>query len=76
MSEGCINNNTPWMDTSASPTIRLTQFSHGGGCGCKVAPSLLREIVARAAPGLLPSDLLVGIETGDCSESVYFAAGS
>ena len=65
MSEGCINNNTPWMDTSASPTIRLTQFSHGGGCGCKVAPSLLREIVARAAPGLLPSDLLVGIETGD-----------
>ncbi len=53
------------MDTVASAPLRLTQFSHGGGCGCKIAPAMLREIVARSAPGLLPPDLLVGIETAD-----------
>ncbi len=45
--------------------LRLTQFSHGGGCGCKVAPALLREIVAKAGALPLPPDLLVGIETSD-----------
>jgi selenide,water dikinase len=53
------------MDTTASAPLRLTQFSHGGGCGCKIAPAMLREIVTRSAPGLLPPDLLVGIETAD-----------
>lgn len=53
------------MDASDRPQPRLTQFSHGGGCGCKIAPALLREILAKAAPGVLPRDLLVGIETAD-----------
>jgi len=53
------------MDTSASPIVRLTQFAHGGGCGCKVAPSVLREILARSASGLAPPELLVGVETAD-----------
>ncbi|MFP5418236.1 MAG: selenide, water dikinase SelD [Gammaproteobacteria bacterium] len=57
--------------TEAKPDtpIRLTQYSHGGGCGCKIAPAVLREILsgtpftsnlAAAYP-----DLLVGIEHGD-----------
>ena len=45
--------------------IKLTQFAHGGGCGCKIAPGLLREILARAPQGLVPPELLVGTETSD-----------
>ncbi len=53
------------MDTVAEKPLRLTQFSHGGGCGCKIAPAALREIIARTAPGVIPKQLLVGIETAD-----------
>jgi selenide,water dikinase len=45
--------------------VRLTQFSHGGGCGCKIAPGVLEQILAKSAPGLVPKQLLVGIETAD-----------
>ena len=45
--------------------VRLTQFSHGGGCGCKIAPGVLEQILAKTAPGLIPKALLVGIETAD-----------
>ena len=45
--------------------VKLTQFSHGGGCGCKIAPGVLEQILAKSAPGLLPRELLVGIETSD-----------
>src|SRR5688572_17272694 len=45
--------------------VRLTQFSHGGGCGCKIAPGVLEQILAKTAPGLIPRQLLVGIETSD-----------
>ena len=49
---------------SANP-IRLTAFSHGGGCGCKIAPGVLSEIL-RGARGLpVPKELMVGIETSD-----------
>ena len=47
---------------------RLTSLSHGGGCGCKIAPGVLSEILknSRNLPGLnLPDELLVGIETAD-----------
>ena len=43
---------------------RLTSLSHGGGCGCKIAPGVLSEILKNSA-GLLPKELLVGIETAD-----------
>jgi selenide,water dikinase len=46
-------------------SLRLTEFSHGGGCGCKIAPALLREIIAKAGASPVPADLLVGIETSD-----------
>ena len=45
--------------------LKLTQFSHGGGCGCKIAPGVLEQILAKSAPGLVPKELLVGIETND-----------
>jgi selenide,water dikinase len=47
--------------------LRLTEFSHGGGCGCKIAPGVLQQILAKAGPGAvpLPPALLVGIETSD-----------
>jgi selenide, water dikinase len=45
--------------------IRLTQFSHGGGCGCKIAPAVLSEILAKTPVRGLPKELLVGIESSD-----------
>src|ERR1700745_4223710 len=55
--------NTTLHPPGAAP--RLTSFSHGGGCGCKIAPGVLQDILGKAAPGMLPRDLLVGIETAD-----------
>jgi selenide, water dikinase len=47
------------------PEIRLTQLSHGGGCGCKIAPALLQEILGAAKEKLPYANLLVGTETSD-----------
>ena len=44
---------------------RLTSLSHGGGCGCKIAPGVLSEILKGTAALPLPTELLVGIETSD-----------
>ena len=44
---------------------RLTSLSHGGGCGCKIAPGVLSNIL-KSMPGMpMPPELLVGIETAD-----------
>jgi selenide,water dikinase len=43
----------------------LTSLSHGGGCGCKIAPGLLSEILKGMAAMPIPKELLVGIETAD-----------
>ena len=53
------------MDSQAQETIRLTQFSHGGGCGCKIAPKLLAELLAGSGVNGLFPNLLVGVETSD-----------
>ncbi|MGE5384896.1 MAG: selenide, water dikinase SelD [Betaproteobacteria bacterium] len=45
--------------------IRLTQLSHGGGCGCKIAPGILEKILTQGVGGLVPPQLLVGRETSD-----------
>lgn len=45
--------------------IKLTQFSHGGGCGCKISPAILAEILAQTPLSALPKELLVGSETSD-----------
>jgi len=52
------------MNAPEQPPLRLTSFSHGGGCGCKIAPGVLGEILKGAA-GIVPPELLVGIETSD-----------
>ena len=44
---------------------RLTSLSHGGGCGCKIAPGVLSEILKGTAAMPIPPQLLVGIETAD-----------
>ena len=46
-------------------TPRLTSLSHGGGCGCKIAPGVLREILKNTHGLPVPPQLLVGIETAD-----------
>lgn len=61
------------MTSATSPTLlnplaplRLTSFSHGGGCGCKIAPGVLTKILqSGGAGGLVPPELMVGIETSD-----------
>ena len=50
-------------ERSAEP--RLTSLSHGGGCGCKIAPGVLSEILHGTAGMAVPKELLVGIETAD-----------
>src|ERR1700682_3308240 len=45
-------------------TPRLTDLAHGGGCGCKLAPSVLSEILAKMPAGEF-KHLLVGTETAD-----------
>lgn len=45
--------------------IKLTQFSKGSGCGCKIAPAVLEQLLGCAEPAQLFPDLLVGIETRD-----------
>jgi selenide,water dikinase len=44
---------------------RLTALSHGGGCGCKIAPGVLQKLLAGVTPGIIPPQLLVGTETSD-----------
>jgi selenide, water dikinase len=45
--------------------FRLTSLAHGGGCGCKLAPSVLAQILAKTAVPQQFSSLLVGTETSD-----------
>ena len=52
------------MNAPSELPIKLTSFAHGGGCGCKIAPGVLGEIL-KGAKGIVPPQLLVGIETSD-----------
>lgn len=55
--------NAPQPPRSTAP--RLTSLSHGGGCGCKIAPGVLSEILKTTTAMPVPPQLLVGIETAD-----------
>ncbi|MGS0742297.1 selenide, water dikinase SelD [Glaciimonas sp. GG7] len=57
-----ITNN---VTNNATPAIKLTSFSHGGGCGCKIAPGVLAEILKNSTGFAVPKELMVGIETAD-----------
>jgi len=58
-----MNTATPTPSTHTHP--RLTSLSHGGGCGCKIAPGVLSEILKSTQAMPIPPQLLVGIETAD-----------
>ncbi len=47
------------------PIPRLTSLSHGGGCGCKLSPAILKDLLRRVPSFPAPPELLVGTETGD-----------
>ncbi len=51
------------VHTSAEP--RLSSLSHGGGCGCKIAPGLLSQILKGTSVLPVPPELMVGMETSD-----------
>ena len=53
------------MTTETRTEPRLTSLSHGGGCGCKIAPGVLSDILKSTHAMPLPKELLVGIETAD-----------
>ncbi|CAG4884724.1 Selenide, water dikinase [Georgfuchsia toluolica] len=60
-----MNDKIPESNVPAFVRIRLTEFSHGGGCGCKIAPAVLSRLLAETPLRGLPPDLLVGSETSD-----------
>ncbi|MDE3936300.1 selenide, water dikinase SelD [Glaesserella parasuis] len=45
--------------------IRLTQYSHGAGCGCKISPKVLEQILHTEQAKFIDPNLLVGNETKD-----------
>ena len=53
------------MNVQNSQEPRLTSLSHGGGCGCKIAPGVLSEILKSVPQLPFPKELLIGIETSD-----------
>jgi selenide,water dikinase len=53
------------MSLSPQEPLKLTSFSHGGGCGCKIAPGVLSEILKKSSGFPVPRELMVGIETAD-----------
>jgi selenide,water dikinase len=53
-------------DTMNTPQqVRLTSLAHGGGCGCKLAPSVLQQLLAGQPAAAMYKQLLVGTETSD-----------
>ena len=54
-------------DTAPEGAIRLTSFSHGAGCACKLSPADLRQVLGLVQSLSTPSDpdLLVGFDTSD-----------
>jgi selenide, water dikinase len=55
---------------------RLTSFSHGAGCGCKLGPSDLQAVVGRLSMPAAAEQVLVGTETGDDAAVWQLADGS
>lgn len=53
------------QDAASAAVPRLTSLSHGGGCGCKIAPGVLSQLLARSMPATGYPGLLVGTETAD-----------
>lgn len=54
-----------WVLFNIVSQVKLTQYSHGAGCGCKIAPKLLKEILKSSVVSNSDPRLLVGNETSD-----------
>ena len=52
------------MNDIAAP-LRLTSLAHGGGCGCKIAPGVLSEILHAIPRGVVPEALLRGTDDNE-----------
>ena len=61
-------------DSEITDTIRLTQYSHGAGCGCKIAPKVLDQILHTSLPQPHDDKLLVGNSSRD-DAAVYDIGG-
>lgn len=48
-----------------APEPRLTSLAHGGGCGCKLSPGVLRDILSKTPRAAAFAELMVGTETSD-----------
>ncbi|WP_426046079.1 selenide, water dikinase SelD [Brevundimonas sp. TWP3-1-2b1] len=48
-----------------TPEPRLTSLAHGGGCGCKLSPAVLRDILSKTPQAAAFANLMVGTETSD-----------
>ena len=55
--------------------IKLTSYSHGAGCGCKLSPDVLSKLLAGASGGVFPN-LLVGNDTKDDAAVVDLGDGT
>ena len=53
------------QDAATDEPVRLTSLAHGGGCGCKIAPAVLQDILKGMPAAAAFPDLLVGTETSD-----------
>ena len=53
------------MTIAQGDDVRLTRFSHGAGCACKLAPSDLTEVMRMVTPAELPPEVVVSADTGD-----------
>ncbi|SFV31650.1 selenide, water dikinase SelD [Thermoflavifilum thermophilum] len=53
------------MDNPSTTAFRLTQYAHGAGCGCKISPAVLEQILHRSGPQSMFPGLLVGYEHRD-----------
>ncbi len=65
------------MAAVTGTAYRLTQYGHGGGCACKIPPGELEDVVAGLlgpAAAAQPTDLLVGLDTGDDAAAVRVRA--
>ena len=51
--------------TTTNSAVRLTQYSHGAGCGCKISPKILNTILAQCKTEFPDANLLVGNSTLD-----------
>ena len=60
----------------SSPDIKLTQYSHGAGCGCKIAPAVLHNMLSGMKSGPAHPSLLVGNDTKDDAAVVDLGDGT